>query len=103
MFSTGAGAAGAASAMSAVNACSMTTFLSAICAHWYCFYMRHKAHPTFCVGWDGTTLRHSNWSFSCTRLNWHVAETAAREGGAIVVDATRSSVKNGFPVSVRIE
>lgn len=38
-----------------------------------------------------------NWSFSTTRLNWHVAELAAKQGGVIIVDATRSSVKQGFP------
>eukprot|EP00775_Hariotina_reticulata_P002442 gene2442-2745_t len=27
--------------------------------------------------------------FSCTRLNWHVAELAARKGGCVIVDATR--------------
>jgi len=42
---------------------------------------------------DGHT---NNWSFSTTRLNWHVAELAARSGGALLVDATRSSTKR-FP------
>ena len=36
------------------------------------------------------------WSFSTTRLNWHVAELAARSGGVLLVDATRSSTKR-FP------
>ena len=38
----------------------------------------------------------NNWSFSTTRLNWHVAEIAARCGGVLLVDATRSSTKR-FP------
>jgi len=42
---------------------------------------------------DGHT---NNWSFSTTRLNWHVAELAARSGGVLLVDATRSSTKR-FP------
>ena len=42
---------------------------------------------------DGHT---NNWSFSTTRLNWHVAELAARCGGVLLVDATRSSTKR-FP------
>jgi tRNA A64-2'-O-ribosylphosphate transferase len=35
---------------------------------------------------DGHT---GNWSFSTTRMNLHVAEEAARQGGVIIVDATR--------------
>lgn len=37
-----------------------------------------------------------NWSFSLSRLNWHVAELAVGRGGAVVVDATRSPTKR-FP------
>jgi len=37
-----------------------------------------------------------NWQFSATRLNAHVAREAARAGGCVIVDATRSSVKR-FP------
>ena len=37
-----------------------------------------------------------NWSFSCSRLNWHVAELAAARGGVLLVDATRSATKR-FP------
>ena len=40
----------------------------------------------------------NNWSFSGTRLNVHVAETAARRGGCVIVDATRSTTKR-FPDS----
>ena len=36
------------------------------------------------------------WSFSTARLNWHVAELAARHGGCLLVDATRSATKR-FP------
>lgn len=39
----------------------------------------------------------NNWSFSTTRLNWHVAEMAARQGGCMIVDATRKGKR--FPVS----
>ena len=38
-------------------------------------------------------------SFSTQRLNWHVAETAARCGGLLLVDATRSATKR-FPDSL---
>ena len=41
----------------------------------------------------------NNWSFSGTRLNVHVAETAARCGGCVIVDATRSTTKR-FPDSL---
>jgi len=41
----------------------------------------------------------NNWSFSGTRLNFHVAETAARNGGCLIVDATRSTTKR-FPDSL---
>ena len=41
----------------------------------------------------------NNWSFSGTRLNVHVAETAARRGGCVIVDATRSTTKR-FPDSL---
>ena len=37
-----------------------------------------------------------NWQFSATRLNAHVVREAARAGGCMIVDATRSSVKR-FP------
>ena len=36
-----------------------------------------------------TDGHHGNWKFSTTRLNLHVAQAAARAGGAVVVDATR--------------
>ena len=41
----------------------------------------------------------NNWSFSGTRLNMHVAEAAARRGGCVIVDATRSTTKR-FPDSL---
>ena len=41
----------------------------------------------------------NNWSFSSTRLNVHVAEAAARRGGCVIVDATRSTTKR-FPDSL---
>jgi tRNA A64-2'-O-ribosylphosphate transferase len=40
----------------------------------------------------------NNWSFSATRLNLHVAEAAAKHGGCVIVDATRSTTKR-FPDS----
>lgn len=50
------------------------------------------------VGYFKSTDGHNgNWSFSCTRLNLHVAEVAARQGGVIIVDATRKGKR--FPVS----
>ena len=63
----------------------------------------HAASPVRVVEADAVPCRlqstdgHSNnWSFSTTRLNWHVAELAARCGGVLLVDATRSSTKR-FP------
>ena len=51
-------------------------------------------HPPCCrQSTDGHT---GNWSFSCSRLNWHVAELAAARGGVLLVDATRSATKR-FP------
>ena len=41
----------------------------------------------------------NNWSFSATRLNMHVAECAARAGGCLIIDATRSTTKR-FPDSL---
>jgi tRNA A64-2'-O-ribosylphosphate transferase len=45
-----------------------------------------------------TDGHNNNWSFSATRLNVHVAECAARAGGCVIVDATRSTTKR-FPDS----
>lgn len=36
-------------------------------------------------------------NFSTTRLNWHIAELAAKRGGVLIVDATRKGKR--FPVS----
>ena len=52
-------------------------------------------------GWDGcyfksTDGHNNNWAFSRTRLNERVAHEAAKAGGCVIVDATRSSVKR-FP------
>lgn len=44
-----------------------------------------------------TDGHYGNWSFSCTRLNLHTAILAAREGGCLIVDATRRG--KTFPVS----
>ncbi|GAX78930.1 hypothetical protein CEUSTIGMA_g6369.t1 [Chlamydomonas eustigma] len=46
-----------------------------------------NAHKT-CY-FKSTDGHYGNWSFSTTRLNWHVAMTAAYQGGALIVDATR--------------
>lgn len=44
---------------------------------------------------DGHT---NNWGFSKTRLNWHIADAAAKKGGCIIVDATRKGKR--FPDSL---
>ncbi|GAQ80688.1 initiator tRNA phosphoribosyl transferase family protein [Klebsormidium nitens] len=53
------------------------------CGIWY---SPHFDGSCYFKSTDGHT---GNWSFSCTRLNIHVAELAARHGGCIIVDATR--------------
>ncbi|EFJ52832.1 hypothetical protein VOLCADRAFT_55451, partial [Volvox carteri f. nagariensis] len=59
------------------------------CGLWYtrqadgtCYYKSTDGH-------------NGNWSFSCTRINWHVCELAAKHGGVIIVDATRKGKR--FP------
>ena len=46
-----------------------------------------------------TDGHYGNWAFSCTRLNLHTAILAAKEGGCLIVDATRRG--KTFPVSHR--
>jgi len=45
-----------------------------------------------------TDGHYGNWGFSCTRLNLHTAQLAARERGCIIVDATRRG--KTFPVRI---
>jgi hypothetical protein len=53
------------------------------CGVWY---SPHFDGSCYFKSTDGHT---GNWSFSCTRLNIHVAQLAAKHGGCIIVDATR--------------
>lgn len=62
------------------------------CGLWY-------APPAALAGtcYFKSTDGHANGpGFSSTRLNWHVAELAARRGGVAIVDATRKGKR--FPV-----
>ncbi|KAG2445329.1 hypothetical protein HYH02_008795 [Chlamydomonas schloesseri] len=59
------------------------------CGLWY------TRQPDGTCYFKSTDGHNGNWSFSCTRLNLHVAELAARQGGVIVVDATRKGKR--FP------
>lgn len=68
-------------------------FANLRCGLWYT-----PAPPGTCY-FKSTDGHSGNWSFSTTRLNLHVAEAAAAQGGALVVDATRRGKK--FPVSTR--
>jgi hypothetical protein len=61
------------------------------CGLWY------TPKPDATCYFKSTDGHNGNWSFSTTRLNWHVAELAARQGGCIIVDATRKGKR--FPVS----
>jgi tRNA A64-2'-O-ribosylphosphate transferase len=61
------------------------------CGLWY------TPSPTDTCYFKSTDGHTGNWSFSTTRLNWHVAELAAEHGGCIIVDATRKGKR--FPVS----
>lgn len=60
------------------------------CGLWY---VRDRQQTCYFKSTDG---HNGNWSFSKTRLNIHLAETAANHGGCIVVDATRRG--KSFPV-----
>ena len=62
------------------------------CGLWY----TSLRHDGTCY-YKSTDGHNGNWSFSTTRLNWHVADAAARQGGVLVVDATRKG--KSFPVS----
>ncbi|GIM09360.1 hypothetical protein Vretimale_13187 [Volvox reticuliferus] len=59
------------------------------CGLWY---TRQADGTCYFKSTDG---HNGNWSFSCTRLNWHVCELAAKQGGVIIVDATRKGKR--FP------
>ncbi len=63
------------------------------CGLWYT-----PQHDGTCY-YKSTDGHHGAWNFSTTRLNWHVAELAAKKGGAIIVDATRKGKR--FPVSAK--
>ena len=60
------------------------------CGLWYAPRFDGAAYFKSTDGHNG------NWSFSTTRLNWHVAQAAAERGGALLVDATRRG--KTFPV-----
>ncbi len=60
------------------------------CGLWY---VRDPQTTCYFKSTDG---HNGNWSFSTTRLNIHVAESAANHGGCVIVDATRRG--KSFPV-----
>ena len=60
------------------------------CGLWY---TPQRAGTCYFKSTDG---HYGNWSFSCTRLNLHTAQLAARQGGCLIVDATRRG--KAFPV-----
>jgi hypothetical protein len=72
---------------------SLPVFANLRCGLWY---LPNPKHTCYFKSTDGHT---GNWSFSTTRLNWHVAELAAQRGGCIIVDATRKGKR--FPVSMQ--
>ena len=60
------------------------------CGLWY---VRNAERTCYFKSTDG---HNGNWSFSTTRLNIDLAETAANHGGCVIVDATRRG--KSFPV-----
>lgn len=60
------------------------------CGLWY---VRDPQATCYFKSTDG---HNGNWSFSTTRLNIHLAESAANHSGCIIVDATRRG--KSFPV-----
>ena len=60
------------------------------CGLWY---TRNPQQTCYFKSTDG---HNGNWSFSTTRLNMHIAETAASKNGCVIVDATRRG--KTFPV-----
>jgi len=60
------------------------------CGLWY---VRDPQTTCYFKSTDG---HNGNWSFSTTRLNFHLAESAANRGGCVIVDATRRG--KSFPV-----
>ena len=57
----------------------------------------HVRDPHETCYFKSTDGHNGNWAFSTTRLNMHVAETAAAQNGCVIVDATRRG--KSFPVS----
>lgn len=68
----------------------LPVFVNLRCGLWY----SQGDHQT-CY-FKSTDGHFGNWSFSCVRLNLHVAEACARHGGCVLVDATRRG--KTFPV-----
>lgn len=62
------------------------------CGLWY------APRPDGTCYFKSTDGHQGHHQFSTTRLNWHVAEIAARRGGCIIVDATRKGKR--APVSI---
>ena len=60
------------------------------CGLWY------AASPTDTCYFKSTDGHSGEWSFSTARLNLHVAQVAAQQGGVCIVDATRRG--KTFPV-----
>lgn len=56
----------------------------------------HVRDPQTTCYFKSTDGHNGNWSFSTTRLNVHLAESAANRRGCIIVDATRRG--KSFPV-----
>lgn len=67
-----------------------------LCANLRCglWYVANPDEECYFKSTDG----HINaWNFSTIRLNWHLALLAARQGGCLIVDATRRG--KTFPVA----
>ena len=72
---------------------SLPVFANLRCGLWYISQPQHTCY------FKSTDGHYGNWSFSMVRLNWHVALSAAENGGAIIVDATRRG--KVFPVRLK--
>ena len=68
-------------------------FANLRCGRWY------TPEPNGTCYFKSTDGHFGEWSFSHTRLNWHIALAAAQNSGCVIVDATRRG--KVFPVSTK--
>ena len=73
---------------------ALPLFANLRCGVWYASQSEGTCY------FKSTDGHHSNWQFSCIRLNWHLGLAAARSGGCLVVDATRRG--KTYPVNFLI-